>query len=108
MSPVGGDDWPAGHLARRQYTRNTRARARPSSRADVGVYTLEHVSALSLSLHALAVDCPRSDVRRRWCLYVLILVDRQTIIYMQRTSAHSFTLHPVDRPQQEANKLFFV
>jgi len=25
---------------------------------------------------------------------------------MQRTSAHSFTLHPVDQSRQEANKLF--
>jgi len=46
-------------------THATRAWAQPSSRADVGVFT--HVStqvlSLSLSLHVLAVDCPRNDYR---------------------------------------------
>jgi len=67
------------------------------------LYTREHVSALSLTPctgRRLSAEWrPRG---RRRCFYVLILVDHQTNIYMQHTSAHSFTLHPVD------NSLCFV
>jgi len=108
-----GDDWlaswPAGPLARSQYTCDTRVRARPSSRANVSVFAHASIRVLS---HACSVTpCTgcwlsaewQPHGRRRW-LYVLTSTVR--LIYIYAAHERSLFHSTPDRPRQEANKLF--